>query len=94
MSYKIICNRNFLLNNLNLSRRLLTSDQSIKKVSEQDIKQEPKRESTKPVILDKIPESSNKDQENTTSKTPFKYYFDDEERDKTKIVFYEKFFGI
>lgn len=94
MSYKILCNRNFLLNNLNLSRRLLTSDQSIKKVSEQDIKQEPKQESTNPVILDKIPESSNKNQENTTRKTPFKYYFDDEERDKTKIVFYEKFFGI
>jgi hypothetical protein len=94
MSYKILCNRNFLLNNLNLSRRLLTSDQSIKKVSEQDIKQEPKQESTNPVILDKIPESSNKNQENTSRKTPFKYYFDDEERDKTKIVFYEKFFGI
>jgi hypothetical protein len=41
-------------------------------------------------IYDKSPESKTK--RRVTRKQPFKYYFDDEEREKSKIMFYENFF--
>lgn len=63
---------------------LYSSDNSIKKLDEDDIK---------PIIYDKPPPV--KEQARTkrvTRKKPFKHYFDEEERDKGKIVFYEEFF--
>lgn len=41
-------------------------------------------------IYDKPPEPKTK--RRVTRKQPFKFYFDDEEREKSKIVFYEEFF--
>lgn len=41
-------------------------------------------------IYDKPPEPKTK--RRVTRKKPFKFYFDDEEREKSKIVFYEEFF--
>ena len=63
--------------------RCLSSENSIKKVDETQ---------TKPSLLEKLTQSE-KTKEKPVRKGPFKYYFDDEERDKNKIVFYENFFG-
>ena len=86
MSHKI-CSRLALnyAKNFKQLRRYLTSDQnSVKKLNEE--------EENKPSILKRI-SGYEKKTEKTPRKGPFKYYFDDEERDKKKIVFYENFFG-
>ena len=82
-----IVNRNVLkcnsfLNTLQINRSLLSND-SLKKTDENE---------TNPEIIQKTPDKLEIKKKRAHRKTPFKYYFDDEERDKTKIVFYEKFF--
>ena len=48
---------------------------------------------SKPEIYEKKKDSVQiEGKRKVTRKKPFKHYFDDEERDKNKIVFYEQFF--
>jgi hypothetical protein len=84
--YHKICNRltlNYVKNFKQLGRYLTSDQNSLKKTNEAE---------TKPSILERIP-GFEKKTEKAPRKGPFKYYFDDEERDKKKIVFYENFFG-
>lgn len=64
--------------------RSLSSNGSLKKTNEGEVEAE--------IIQKTSDDELEGKKKRTPRKTPFKYYFDDDERDKTKIVFYEKFF--
>ena len=64
-------------------RYLSSSEDSIKKINQEEIN---------PIIYNKPVSSEQSSKKRVTRKKPFKFYFDDEEREKNKIVFYEEFF--
>lgn len=81
---------NHLTNHIN---RYLASDSSIQPDASSSFPKKVEDKQTQPTLLEKLSRSE-KTKEKSARKGPFKYYFEDEERDKSKIVFYENFFGI
>ena len=65
--------------------RANSSDNKIKPISVDDKTQQTQ-------LYEKKEETNQSDTQQPPFRKPFKYYFDSEERDKTKIVYYEEFF--
>ncbi len=87
MLRRILSNEVASLTNLfKASTRLSSDNNSITQNTNEP--EEPKQ-----IISDKLStDEKSSARRRVTRKQPFKYYFDEEERDKNKIVFYEEFF--
>ena len=72
--------------------RYLTTDNSIQPTSSPSSPQKADKPK-QPTLLEKLSQQTKDTKEKPPRKGPFKYYFEDEERDRSKIVFYENFFG-